>query len=226
MLATKVFARQSDQGSTDWLFQRAGHATASNFCHILAVSKRGGQPLKARNDYLMRLVVERLTGEPVESASSFAMTWGTEAEPYARAEYEMLTGRLVTEAGFLRHTQHAWVGASSDGLVGNEGGIEIKCPHNSALHLATWRHGMPAHHMAQVQGQMWVLGREWIDFCSYDPRMQNSARHLKLYRQRVQRDEAYITQLQAAVLDFLEEVQAEVNTYLELEAFMEGEARA
>lgn len=211
-----MLERQSDQGGIDWLRDRAGHATASCFADILAVSKRDGKPLKARDDYLMRLVVERITGEPTESASSFAMQWGTDAEPYARAEYELQTGNIVREVGFVRHPVISWVGASSDGLVGAKGGVEIKCPHNSAIHLATWRGGMPEHHIPQVQGQMWVLDLEWIDFCSYDPRMQNGAGHLKLYKQRIQRDDKYITDLECSVLDFLAEVQVEINEFLKM----------
>jgi putative phage-type endonuclease len=211
-----MLERQSNQGSADWLRARAGHATASCFADILAVSKRDGKPLKARDDYLMRIVVERITGEPTESASSFAMNWGTDAEPYARAEYEIQTGNMVREAGFVLHPVLPWVGASSDGLVGDRSGIEIKCPYNSAVHLDTWRNGMPEHHLAQVQGQMWILDLEWIDFCSFDPRMQNGAEHLKLYRQRVMRNENYIDGLSGEVQQFLAEAQVEINAFLAL----------
>lgn len=208
-----MIERQSDQGSAGWLKDRAGCATASCFADIMAVGKNG-KPLKAREDYLMKLVVERITGEPVTSASSFAMNWGTDLEPFARAEYEVVTGAVVTEVGFKRHAVHKWVGASSDGLVGPRGGMEVKCPHNSAIHLGTWEFGMPEHHMPQVQGQMWVLDKDWIDFCSYDPRMQAGGTHLKLYRQRIIRDQAYIDAMEAQVLSFLDEVQAKVDLFM------------
>lgn len=208
-----MLERQSNQGGNDWLRERAGHATASCFADILATG-RNGQPLKAREDYLLRLVVERITSEPVQTPSSFAMQWGTEAEPYARAAYEEETGAIVREVGFVKHRQHAWIGASSDGLVGAVGGIEIKCPHSSAIHLLTWETGMPEHHTAQVQGQMWVLGLDWIDFCSYDPRMQTGAEHLKLYRERIVRDDSYIAQLEKDVLAFLAQVQAKVDMFM------------
>lgn len=208
-----MLERLSNQGGADWLRDRAGHATASCFADILATG-RNGQPLKAREDYLMRLVVERITGEPVQTPSSFAMQWGTEAEPYARSAYEVETGATVREVGFVKHPVHAWIGASSDGLVGEKGGIEIKCPHNSAIHLLTWETGMPEHHTPQVQGQMWVLGLDWIDFCSYDPRMQTGAEHLKLYRQRIERDEAYIAQLEKDVLAFLAQVQMKIDMFM------------
>lgn len=210
-----MLERLSNQGSDDWLRERAGHATASRFCDILAVSKRDGTPLKARDDYLMELVVERITGEPIITASSYAMQWGTDAEPYARAAYERATGALVREVGFAKHKTHQWVGASSDGLSGASGGIEIKSPFNSAIHLSTWEHGMPEHHLAQIHGQMWVLGLEWIDFCSYDPRMQGDCQHLQLYRQRMKRDQEYIDLLEAKVLDFLSEVEAKVQMFMD-----------
>lgn len=210
---TSVIERKSDQGSIDWLRQRAGCATASCFADILAVSKKDGKPLKARDDYLMRLVVERITGEPVESASSFAMAWGTDAEPFARAEYQLVTGSIVREVGFIKHPAHAWIGASSDGRVGERGAVEIKCPHTSAVHLQTWADGMPAHHLPQVQGQIWTLDLDWVDFCSYDPRMQNGGEHLKLYRQRIDRDQKYIDAMEAQVLDFLAEVDAKVAAF-------------
>jgi putative phage-type endonuclease len=208
-----MFERQSDQGSADWLQARAGCATASCFSDIISLGKTG-KPLKARSDYLMRLVSERITGEPTASASSQAMAWGTEAEPYARAEYEIVTGNTVREVGFAKHATHHWIGASSDGLVGDSGGIEIKCPHSSTVHLQTWSEGMPEAHQAQVQGQMWVLNLDWTDFCSYDPRMQGAGEHLKLYRQRISRDQKYIDYLEEQVLNFLAEVQVEVDKFL------------
>lgn len=211
-----MFERQSDQGSADWLRDRAGFATASCFADILAVSKRDAKPLKARDDYLMKLVVERVTGEPVASASSFAMSWGTDSEPYARAEYEIQTGNIVAEVGFIKHPVHQWIGASSDGLIGTKGGIEIKCPHNSAVHLQTWSEGMPEHHLPQVQGQIMTLDLDYVDFCSFDPRMQNGAAHLKLYQQRIMRDQAYIDNLEHQILTFLDEVQSKVDQYLNM----------
>lgn len=210
-----MIERQSNQGGAAWLKDRAGHATASRFCDILAVSKRDGKPLKAREDYLMDLVVERITGEPKDSASSFAMQWGTDAEPYARAEYEAVTGNMVREVGFVKHKLHQWVGASSDGLVGDKGGTEYKCPFNSAVHLQTWIDGvMPEHHAPQVQGQMWIMGLEWIDFCSFDPRMQAGAEHLKLFTVRIMRDQKYINDLEKQVLTFLSEVQLKVDSLM------------
>lgn len=208
-----MISRESDQGSIDWRRKRAGHATASRFCDILAVSKRDGKPLKARDDYLMTLVCERLTGEPEQSASSFSMAWGTDAEAFARKEYELHTGSIVQEVDFKKHPTLSWIGASSDGLVGNRGGIEIKSPYNSSVHLRTIEKGMPEEHMPQVQGGMCVLELDWIDFISYDPRMNSN---LKICIQRVYRDQAYINALEEHVLQFLDEVQQKVDQFLSI----------
>ncbi len=81
------------------------------------------------------------------------------------------------------------------------------------MHLNTWRNGMPDYHLSQLQGQMWVLDLKWLDFCSYDPRMQSGAPHLKLYCQRIARDEAYNAHLKSAVLKFLDDVEKEVGPY-------------
>ena len=206
-----MIERQSDQGSQNWQLDRLGFATASRFADIQAISKKDGKPLKAREDYLMELVVARLTQTPAETIKSYAMTWGTESEAFARAEYEAQTGAIVREVGFIKHADIPWVGASSDGLVGEYGAIEIKCPFNSAVHLKTIRDGMPGDHMAQVQGQMWVLGLSWVDFISYDPRLPPA---LRLHVQRIERDEKYIKDLEADVLLFLLELEKQVESFL------------
>lgn len=207
----QTITRESNQGSYDWFRKRAGHATASRFVDILSVSKRDGKPLKARDDYLMTLVCERLTGEPQEAANSFSMAWGTSAEAFARKEYELHTGSIVEEVGFKKHSSFPWVGASIDGLLGKTGGLEIKSPYNSSVHLKTIEFGMPEEHIPQTQGEIWVLELDWIDFCSYDPRMPE---HFKLYIQRVYRDQKYIDTLQKSVLHFLDEVEEKVDYFL------------
>jgi putative phage-type endonuclease len=197
------------QRTTDWHADRCGHVTASRFCDVIAIGK-GGKPLKARDDYLMRIVTERLTGEQVESADSFAMAWGRDAEPFARSAFEAETGLIVTQSGFVKHPTIAWVGCSPDGLVGKDGGYESKCPKNSSVHLATIRDGMPEEHMPQVQGCMWVTGRQLWHFVSFDPRMPE---HLRLYRQVIARDDQYIANLEKEIVRFLAEVDSQVQHF-------------
>lgn len=191
------------QGSGAWLAERAGHVTASRFKDVLAKIKTG--EAATRKAYKIQLVTERLTGLPVESFKNAAMEWGTAQEPVAREAYEASTGVLVDTAGFLKHPAMKWCGGSPDGLIGEDGGIEIKCPHNSTVHVETLMGGMPSDHVAQVQGNLWITGRQWWDFVSFDPRMPE---RLQIYVQRIERDDKYIAVLQAEVKAFLFEVEA------------------
>ena len=191
------------QGSGAWLAERAGHVTASRFKDVLAKIKTG--EAATRKAYKIQLVTERLTGLPVESFKNAAMEWGTAQEPVAREAYEARTGVLVDLADFLKHPAMKWCGGSPDGLIGEDGGIEIKCPHNSTVHVETLMGGMPSDHVAQVQGNLWITGRQWWDFVSFDPRMPE---RLQIYVQRIERDDKYIATLQAEVEAFLSEVEA------------------
>jgi hypothetical protein len=157
---------------------------------------------------MMQIVCERLTNQPQPSYQNGAMLWGIEQEPYARMAYEVATGELVEEVGFLAHPALAWIGCSPDGLIGQNGGLEIKCPHSTAVHIATLRNGMPPEHMAQIQGCMFVTGRQWWDFVSFDPRLPE---HLQIYVQRVERDEKYIAGLALAISLALSEVEETIN---------------
>jgi putative phage-type endonuclease len=194
------------QRDADWYAARLGKATASRFKDAIAALKSGA-PAQAQRDYLTELVVERLTQQPIQRFQNAAMTWGTEQEPAARAAYERITGRIVEETGFVAHDT-LMAGCSPDGLVDWDGLIEIKCPWNTANHIETLLNGMPAEHIPQVQGQLWITGREWCDFVSYDPRMPAE---LQLHVQRIQRDEAFIADLERRVSSFLSEVGTQVE---------------
>lgn len=191
------------QGGAEWLAARAGHATASRFCDVMARLKGGGEAA-TRRAYKLQLVTERLTGQPCETYKNAAMEWGTQTEPFARAAYETARALMVDETGFLLHPEVQWVGGSPDGLVSSDGMVEIKCPHNSVVHVETMSGGMPTEHRAQVQGLLWISGRQWCDFISYDPRMPEK---LQLYVERVARDDDYITKLAQEVTQFLGEVE-------------------
>lgn len=197
----------SNQGSQEWLNDRLGHASASRFADILAISAKG-VPLKAREDYMMQLVTERLYGRPTDSASSQAMQWGKDSEPLARAAYEIATGDIVSESDFVKHPTIPFVGCSPDGLIGTDGGYESKCPATSRIHVTTWRDGMPREHAAQVQGCMWVTGRKYWQFVSYDPR---ASEPLRLYVQQIKRDDEYIKNLEIEVQKFLAEVETQIE---------------
>jgi len=210
-----------EQGSAEWLAARAGHVTASKLKDVMAKGKSG--EAKTRRDYRIQLVTERLTGLPVESYKNAAMEHGTLTEPLARMAYESYTGRMVFEHGFIKHPMVEWLGASPDGFVDDKGGVEIKCPYNSAVHVETITSGVPSEHIAQIQGCMWVSGREWWDFISFDPRMPAN---LRLYVERVERDNAYIQTLSEETHKFLKEVADMTAKLLERDPQYEPEKKA
>lgn len=202
-----------DQRSPEWFEQRMGRITASRFADAIAMNKKTGKPTAARETYARTLAAEILSGRPKHSISSQSLAWGTEAEQFAREAYELETGLVVTDAGFSLHYEFDFIGGSPDGFVGNDGLIEIKCPHDEQVHIGTWLEGMPADHIPQVQGNLMVTGRAWLDFISYDPRQ---AEPYRLYVQRITRDDEYIEKtLLPGLLAFWCDVQRMVVTIQE-----------
>ncbi len=195
----------SEQGSEAWYAQRAGKVTASRIADMMAKTKTGWGA--SRENIKARLVAERLTGAPQDSFTNDAMRWGTEQEPAAREVYSFVQGVSVVEVGLFRHPTIAGTHASPDGLVGDDGLVEIKCP-NSATHIATLRgEAIPDKYVKQMQWQMACTGRDWCDFASFDPRLPDA---MQLHVQRVPRDDALIAEMEAAVFEFLREVAAAV----------------
>lgn len=197
----------SEQRSEQWFLDRAGKFTGSRFVDVLAKNEYTRKPLKAYNDLIWQVVVERLSGIPKEGVTGIALRWGEEVEPYAREAYEIETGNVVVDADFIVHPKYPFVGASPDGLIGSDRGLEIKCPKDSAIHLLRFIDGMPDEFMPQVQGCMWVTGRDHWDFYSYDPRMPETHRS---YLQVIERDDSFIALLEEAVL----EANAKANVLL------------
>ncbi|ALD90309.1 exonuclease [Cupriavidus gilardii CR3] len=191
------------QRTEDWRKARAGKITASRFVDVIAI-KRDGAPTAARAKYMRELAFERLSGEPMHEVGGKALTWGTEVEQYAREAFELETGLIVEPAQFVTHPDYPFIGCSADGLIGKDGGYESKCPMDESVHIQTWLEGMPRDHMAQVQGCMFVTGRKWWEFTSYDPR---ACERLRLYHERIERDEGFIANLEAALLQFEAELQ-------------------
>lgn len=209
-----------EQRTEEWHRARAGKITASCFGDAMAftggepgdVYKSGPRkgepkpkkPAAARGTLMRKLAFERMAGIPAHEVGGKALNWGAEVEASAVQTYELISGNIVVASGFLLHPKYDFIGASPDGLVGSVGGIEIKCPHDEGVHINTWLNGMPDEHMPQVQGNMLVTGRQWWDFISYDPRQ---CERLRLYVQRIPRDDDYIGQMTAALLQFEAELQ-------------------
>ena len=194
------------QKSPEWFAARCGSLGASQLADALAKTKSGWGASRA--NLKAKLVVERLTGQQEESFSSAAMQWGVDKEEEARIAYSFLTGRNVVEVGLYKHPTIIGTHASPDGLVNDDGCIEIKCP-NSSTHIETLKSNQIAHkYLLQMQWQMACANRQWCDFVSYDPRMPE---HLMLYVQRVERDNDMLAILETEVSTFLAEVDEDVK---------------
>lgn len=199
------------QGSAEWFGARLGRVTASRVADVIAETKSGWGASRA--NYMAQLVAERLTGEVAESFSNAAMKWGTEMEPDARAAYQFYRDALVVEVGFVPHPRITMSGASPDGLVGEDGLVEFKCP-NTATHIETLiGQTVPSKYITQMQWQMACTGRQWCDFGSFDPRLPED---MRLFVRRVDRDDALIADLEAKVSDFLAETDAKVEALTRL----------
>ena len=198
-----------EQGSIEWHQQRLGKVTASRIADLMATTKTG--PSASRANYAAELVVARLTGVIPESYSNDAMKWGTEQEPFARATYEVLRGVMVEEAGFIDHPTVVMSGASPDGLVGDRGMLEIKCPQTNTAIEFLLSGKISQKYLYQMQWQMECCKREWCDFVSFDPRLP---KHLRVKIIRVLRDDTLILKLTDEINKFnfeVDEVVAKLN---------------
>lgn len=194
-----------EQRTEEWHAARLGKVTASRVADVVAKTKSGYGASRA--NYMAELVCERLTGRPGDFFQSAAMAWGTEQEPVARAAYEARTGNLVTEVGFVPHPTIPMAGASPDGLIGDIGLIEIKCP-NTATHIETMLTGtVPEKYILQMMWQMACTGHMWCDFVSYDPRLPE---RMQLWIKRIDIDTFLINSIEVEVRKFLTELDLKV----------------
>lgn len=190
-----------EQGSSEWISCRAGIPTASMFGTVLASGRGGGESL-TRRKYLLTLVGEIITGEVADAWEGNRHTErGKLMEPDARNAYAFMTNCQPELVGFMRRGR---AGASPDSLIGDDGLLEIKTklPHIQLDVLD--KNEVPSEHVPQIQGQLWISGREWCDFVSYWP-------GLPLFVRRVERDDAYIARLAQAIDEF----NAQVSAYVE-----------
>lgn len=193
------------QGSAEWFAARLGKVTASRIADVCAKT-RNGYGCK-RDDYMAELIVERLTGAPVEHYVTAAMQRGTDLEPEARSAYCFAWNCDVEQVGFIEHPSIRMAGASPDGYVGTDGMVEIKCP-NTATHIAMLL-GAPIddRYIKQMQWQMACARRDWCHFISYDNRLPAA---MSLHVELVTRDDALIGKLEAEVVAFLDELDSKI----------------
>ena len=195
---------QSDREA--WLAQRLGHVTASRVADVVARIKTGYAASRA--NYAGQLIAERLTGTNGATFTNEAMRWGTDNEPYARAAYEFRTDATVIDAPFIKHPAIEWSGASPDGLVGDDGLVEFKCP-NTSTHIETLLGGgIPEKYRLQMQWQLACTGRAWCDFVSFDPRMPED---MRMFLRRFEREADTIAHLEREVVKFLGEIDETID---------------
>jgi hypothetical protein len=194
------------QGTSEWLSYRAGKVTSSGICDLMATTKDGKTYSQSRAKYMAQLMRDRFALRvdpsyvPPRSYVNAAMQWGTDTEPLARSAYALLFDCDVHQVGFVDHPQVSDSGCSPDGLVGDFGLVEFKCPetHNHIQTLLT--EDLDREYIVQMQWQMACTGRLWCDFVSYDPRLEP---RFQLFHKRVVRDDLAIRQYEEAVRIFL-----------------------
>jgi hypothetical protein len=194
------------QRSDEWLQARCGSLGASIIGKALARykdPKKSAERPKEALDVMYEIAAERLTGVPAKQVN--ALKWGRDHEDEGRASYAFLTNLPVVKIGLIAHPTIPNAHASPDSLVGDDGGLELKCP-TSAVHLKTLlTDAIPEEHLPQVHWNIACSGRAWWDFVSYDPRFRDD--RLQFFQRRVMRDEAVIASMEADARAFLAELE-------------------
>lgn len=195
----------AEQHTEEWDAARLGRVTASKVSDATARTKSGWGASRA--NYMAALIAERLTGVSADGFTSSAMQWGTDMEPAARDDYAFVTDGEISQVGFVQHPTIEMAGCSPDGLVGDDGLVEIKCP-NTASHIDTLLGAaIDGKYIKQMQWQMSCCERAWCDFVSYDPRMPAA---MQMHIQRVMRDDKMIAELERDIAEFLIELDDKV----------------
>lgn len=195
-----------EQRSPEWFAARCGKVTASRIADLMAKTKSGYSTSRA--NYKAQLVCERLTQCVEPSYCNAAMQHGIDTEAEAREVYQQHMLCAVEEIAFVDHPSIPMAGASPDGLVGEDGLVELKCP-ITATHIEALLTGTVAEkYIKQMQFQMACTGRQWCDFASYDNRLPES---MRLFVKRIQRDDEAIADIESEVRDFLVEVDETVS---------------
>lgn len=183
-----------EQNTDEWYKARLGVSTASKYGAFFMSGRGAGESTTYRN-YVIQTALERITGKRAETVRTKAMDWGHETEQLAADRYEILTGAEAQACGFF-YDAALQTGASPDRLVGDKGLLQIKCPEQAA-HLKILKSGeVPSEYRWQMLGEIFVTGREWNDFCSFNPDFPPKAQLVVI---RVHRDEELFEQLREAI---------------------------
>ncbi|EBV7176658.1 YqaJ viral recombinase family protein [Salmonella enterica subsp. enterica serovar Thompson] len=196
-----------EQRSPEWFAARCGKVTASRLYDVMARTKSGYAA--SRQNYMAELICQRLTGKQEEGFTNAAMMRGTELEPVAREMYALNEfDAVISEVRLIDHPTITGFAASPDGLVNDDGLIEIKCP-NTWTHLQTLKTGAPKRqYLLQMHAQMMCTGRKWCDFVSFDDRLPPE---LAYFKTRINFDEVLAAEIEQEVVKFLAELETEIQ---------------
>lgn len=192
-----------EQGSPEWLEVRKGCITGSRFKDARDKLAKGG-PSKAQLQYAMDTARERVGGTVPPKFANAAMRTGTEQEPHARMYYEAMTGNLVQEVGFIT-TDDGLFGLSPDGLIDDDGVLEVKTMVSSETLFLAVADGDLSAYIDQCNGYLWLLGRQWVDLVLWAPDLESLGLHMTIHR--ITRDESAIEALEADLVAFSKRVQ-------------------
>lgn len=190
-----------EQGSPEWFEQRLGRITASNFGALMTLprskkDREAGLISQTTRSYLVKKVSEVLTGTSKEFSTA-SLQWGSAMEDEARKMYELERMVKVEQIGFAMLDSNPIIGGSPDGLVNDDGIIEVKCPDSDTFTGYLLGDSIIRPYMAQIQGNLWILNRFWCDFIVYDPRVIKEDLRMKILR--VERDDEYIKKMVEAI---------------------------
>lgn len=192
-----------EQGSPEWMELRRGRITGSRFKDARDRTSKC-QPSAKCSLYAMDVARERCGGRAGEKFQNAAMRFGTEQEPLARIAYEQATGNVVFEVGFITD-ESGYFGLSPDGLIDDDGVLEIKTMVSSDTLFKAVVDGDISEYIDQINGYLWMLGRQWVDLVLWAPDLADLGLAMKVIR--IERDDAAILALEADLIDFLRMVQ-------------------
>lgn len=202
------------QQTSEWFEARCGCLTASRAKAVIN-RKKNGEPYAEYYTVLEQVVGERLTGIVASTGTTAAMQWGIDHEEEAREQYVIETGRDVALTGFVKHPTVRWLGASPDGLVGDDGLIEIKCP-TTLTHLKRVASGaVPEEYKPQMLVQLLCTGRKWVDFVDYDPRLTADWEKARFFCVRYEPTQEELADALAKCQEFLTVVDGTINEFEE-----------
>ena len=195
------------QQTAQWFADRCGCLTASRAAAVLQ-RRKDGKPTAAYETLIDTLICERVTNQPEGIGNPPSIQWGRDHEDEARDAYEDATGELVDLVGFIPHPTIEFFGASPDGLVAEDGLLEIKCPYSTNVHLQRMAAGVvPEEYKPQMLVQLLCTGRKWVDFVDYDPRLAGAWKPARLFIVRFEPTQEELAQTLAKCTEFLDTVK-------------------